>query len=248
MRRPRADSPVFVLLVVLGGACSPSVQPIVVAPGCPDEPLRGPDQYAGEPAELLIADFEPDPAANSDGGVQSTGCSEKLHEIAGRDGSWARARDLTSKSVTFEASTACAARGQCAGHFATSTPTGWGNNWTAYFRSGNGYDASAYSGVSFWAAFGGDNGPDFAVPFGIVTTDTAPNSSLCGNNCGDDYMKGVELTHDWQRYVLRFDDPKLVQKGWGAVQTPLRRDQLVGFIIWTQQQSDIWIDDVRFEP
>ena len=232
---------------MLGGACSPSLEPITVAPDCPGRPFRGPEQFANEPLERLVSDFEADGTENADGGTGNADCSEKLYAIAGRDGSWARARDLTSKAVTFEASTICAARGKCAGHFATSTPTSWGNNWTAYFRSGNGaYDASAYGGVSFWAAFGVNNGPSFAVPFGIVTTDTAPNSSVCGANCGDDYLKGVPLTHDWQRYDLRFSD--LAQAGWGTVQTPLRRDQVVGFIVWTKQQCDIWIDDVRLEP
>jgi hypothetical protein len=246
MSRPRAYSQVLVLAVV-GGACSPSVEPIVVAPGCPDRPLRGPQQYANDPLERLLADFEPEVTENADGGAENADCTERLYRIAGRDGTWGHGRDLTSQSVTMQPSMVCAARGKCAGHFATSPPTGWGNNWTAYFRSGGGaYDASAYTGVSFWAAFGGDNGPSFAVPFGIVTTDTAPKSSVCGDNCGDDYMKGVTLTHAWQRHVLRFQE--LAQGGWGTVQTPLRRDQVVGFIVWTKQQCDIWIDDVRFEP
>jgi hypothetical protein len=221
---------------MLGSACSPSLEPIAVGPGCPEKPFRGPEQYANEPADRMLADFEPDG-------------TEDLVKVAGRDGSWVRARDLTSQSVTIQPEKDCAAEGKWAGHFAASTPTGWGNNWTANFRSGSGpvaYDARAYGGVSFWAAFGGDNGPSFAVPFGIVTMDTAPNSPICGTNCSDDYMKGVPLTNDWQRYELRFQD--LAQAGWGAVQTPMRRDQLVGFIIWTKQQCDIWIDDLRFEP
>ena len=171
---------------MLGGACSPSLEPITVAPDCPGRPFRGPEQFANEPLERLVSDFEADGTENADGGTGNADCSEKLYAIAGRDGSWARARDLTSKAVTFEASTICAARGKCAGHFATSTPTSWGNNWTAYFRSGNGaYDASAYGGVSFWAALGVNNGPSFAVPFGIVTTLRSalfrPGSGRLGN-------------------------------------------------------------------
>jgi hypothetical protein len=235
----------LLLAAMLGGACSPSLEPIAVAPDCPGNPFRGPEQFANEPADRMLTDFEADGTDNADGGT--TDCTEKLDKIGGRDGYWGRARDLTSQSVTMQASMACAARGKCAGHFATSTPTSWGNNWTAYLRSGAGpYDTSAYGGISFWAAFGANNGPSFAVPFGIVTTDTAPSSQVCGTNCGDDYMKGVPLTHDWQRYDLRFQD--LAQGGWGAVQTPLRRDQVVGFIVWTKQQCDIWIDDLRFEP
>jgi hypothetical protein len=31
-------------------------------------------------------------------------------------------------------------------------------------------------------------------------------------------------------------------------QIAMRRDQLVGLIMWPNHQFDIWIDDVRFEP
>ena len=218
---------------LLCGACSPSVDPIAVERDCPERPFRGPALYADEPSERLLSDFE-------DG-------TAELVEVANRDGSWIHGRDLTSVSVTIGPSSDCAARGQWAGHLAASTPTSWGNNWTAFFRapgtnSPNPYDGRSYGGVSFWAAFGGKNGPSFGVPFGIVTMDTVRPS--CGAHCDDHYMTEVTLTGDWRRYALRFDD--LAQKDTPAI--PMRRDQLVGFIIWTQQQCDIWIDDVRLEP
>jgi len=63
----------------------------------------------------------------------------------------------------------------------------------------------------------------------------------------DFYAAKVPLSHDWQRFVVPFDNMR--QSGTGKPQVPImRRDQLVGFIIWPQQQFDIWIDDVRFEP
>jgi hypothetical protein len=217
------------LAPLLGGGCSPSLEPIVVSPECPQKPFRGPEAHADEPAERLLSDFE-------------SGTTE-LVEVANRDGSWVHGRDLTSVSVTIGPSMDCAARGQWAGQLAASTPTSWGNNWTAYFRAGSAtYDGRAYGGVSFWAAFGADNGPDFGVPFGIVTVDTLRPS--CSTHCDDHYMTEVTLTRDWRRYELRFDD--LVQEG--VPQVPMRREQLVGFIIWTRQQCDIWIDDVRLEP
>jgi hypothetical protein len=83
--------------------------------------------------------------------------------------------------------------------------------------------------------------------------DTSYNGGICvptntPPTCTDHYMvkKPVPLTHSWQRYVVRFDD--MAQAGWGVPQIAMRRDQLVGFIIWPKQQFDIWIDDVRFEP
>jgi hypothetical protein len=204
----------------------------VVGPDCPETPFRGPEQYSDEPADRLLSDFE-------DG-------TTELANVANRDGSWVHGRDLTSVSVTIGPSMECAGRGQWAGQLAASTPTSWGNNWTAYFRAPGSaplpYDGSQYGGVSFWAAFGAENGPPFGVPFGIVTMDTVRPS--CTSHCDDHYMAYVMLTREWRRYELRFQD--LAQKS--TPPTPMRLDQLVGFIIWTQQQCDIWIDDVRLEP
>ncbi|HVY36765.1 MAG TPA: carbohydrate binding domain-containing protein [Polyangia bacterium] len=214
---------------LLGGGCAPSLDPIAVAPGCPDAPLRGPALDADEPADRLLSDFE-------DGTTQ-------LAQVAARDGRWIRGRDLTSSSVTIEPSGACAGRGAWAGHFAASTPTSWGNNWTAEFRmSGAAYDGRAYGGFSFWGAFGDGNGPSFGVPFGITTVDTIRPG--CTSHCDDHYMAAVTLTREWRRYDVRFDD---LTQGISP-QVPMRRDQLIGLIIWPRQQCDIWIDDVRLEP
>jgi hypothetical protein len=230
---------------MLGGACSASVEPIAVGPDCPQRPLRGPEKFASEPDDLLISDFETVPGTS-------------LARVAGRDGVWVLGVDGTASYVDADPSTDCAARGKSAGHFHATGVKGWGNNWTAMFRSSaNGpqpYDGRAYGGVSFWAAFGDDNGPSFGVPVGIVTMDTAHNSPICttsaGSGCSDHYRTTVApFTHDWQRYVVRFED--MTQEGWGTVEAPMRRDQLVGFVIWpTQpiQRFDIWIDDIRFEP
>jgi len=230
----RQTGVLFVLVATMGcAACSSSVDPIAVAADCPAQPFRGPALYAQEPPDRLLSDFE-------DG-------TTELAEVASRDGSWIHGRDLTSVSVTIGPSSECAARGEWAGHLAASEPTSWGNNWTAYFRapgskSPNPYDGRPYGGVSFWAAFGPKNGPSFGVPFGITTLDTVRPS--CSDHCDDHYMTSITLTHEWRRYEVRFDDLKQGKDP----PTPMRRDQLVGFIIWTQQQCDIWIDDVRLEP
>jgi hypothetical protein len=171
------------------------------------------------------------------------GGDTELARVANRDGYWIFGRDLTSESVTIQPSDVCAARGQWAGHFAASEPTKWGNNWIALFKSGDpgSYDGSSYNAVSFWAAQGGD--ADYEpVPFGIMTTDTARPS--CSTYCEDHYMKSIKLTHSWARYELRFDE--LTQSAIPG--TPMRVDELSGFIIWPRHACDIWIDDIRLEP
>lgn len=214
--------------------CGSSIEPIEVAAGCPGKPIRGPLQYADEPADLLISDFET--------GLQ-------LAEVAGRDGQWVEGSDGTSETSIVKPSAQCVANGKWSGHFVGRGFTSWGMNWTAVFRPTSSagtplaYDGRGYTGISFWAAFGGDDGSDFEIPVGITTMDTAWNSLIC-NPCTDHYMTKVPLTHQWQRFEISFAE--MVQSGVGSPLLAMRRDQMVGFIIWPRQDFDIWIDEVRF--
>src|SRR5689334_18227046 len=70
----------FVAWLVASG-CSASIAPIEVADGCPDQPVRGPMQYADDPRSRLIDDFEHD--------------STFIPEIDGRDGIWVEGDDST---------------------------------------------------------------------------------------------------------------------------------------------------------
>jgi hypothetical protein len=231
---PAARYVVLAAAVQLAGACDGSVEPIQVQDGCPGKPLRGPTIYENEPANQLIDDFE--------------GGNGQIAQVEGRDGHWVLGANGTT-NVIVENSPRCAARDRRAGHFQATNLSPTGPNWTAIFiSSGNTaapYDARKYSGISFWAAFGGENGPSFRVPLGVTTMDNAWNGGIC-TKCMDYYGTKVPLTGDWQRYTISFS--ALAQSGWGIPILPMRQDQLVGFIIWPLQPFDIWIDDVRFEP
>jgi Carbohydrate binding domain (family 11) len=231
----------LVASVFWGSACGASLEPIQAGAGCPDQPLRGPLTYASMPPYQLIDDFESG--------------DKQMPRLGFRTGYWVLGTDNLAEAltgtVTAEASNRCAARGKWSGHFEASGFTHYGNNWTGVFEapSASGaaipYDAHWFGGISFWAAFGGDNTVDFAVPVGITTMDNAWNGGIC-TTCMDYYATTVPLTHDWRRYMVRFS--QLAQAGFGVPQVPtLRRDQLVGLIIWPKQQFDIWIDDVRLE-
>jgi hypothetical protein len=220
--------------VVLAG-CDASLEPITVAEGCPERPLRGPLGYESEPAEQLIDDFE-------DG-------DKNVATVSGRSGAWVLGSDGTG-AITEETSSRCAARGEHAGHFTGKGFTDWGANWTAVFESDGtalavGYDASKYRAISFWAAVGPAAAPPFEVPVGLTTLDNAWNSALCAV-CMDYYRTTITLTREWQRFELPFD--ALAQAGTGDPITPLRKDALVGLIFWPTRPFDLWIDDARFEP
>lgn len=251
--RPLAGSALTAALAAawLATGCTRNVEPIEIAAGCPGSPVRGPDQWAGEPADRLIDDFE--------------GADNELTKVAGRTGSWVLGTDKTPSGVAVgETSSLCAARGAKAGHFAGEGFTDWGANWTAVFldigSSANAtalpYDGRAYSGVSFWAAAGSTAVEPLQVPVGLTTMDVAWNGGICTDRCQDFYRTVVPLTRAWQRLTFKFSD--LAQAGWGSPQVAMRIDQLVGLILWPQegpdggigvnQPFDIWIDDIRFEP
>jgi hypothetical protein len=231
MLRRRAHVPLLAALL-MAGACDPSLAPIEVGPGCPQQPLRGPEQFAlAAPTDRLIDDFESG--------------DNSLPRIGGRTGTWIVGYDL-SELPKAEILSTCVARGSFAGHFTGAGFTSWGANWTAVLKSGAAvpFDATAYSAISFWAAVGGNAVAPDKIPMGVTTTEVAWNGGMC-TMCMDFFRTTVTLSRSWQRVVIPLSS--LAQAGWGVPQVSLRRDQLVGFIMWPDHQFDIWIDDVRFE-
>ena len=240
----RLDTLVLTLTATLTlGACDSTFTPIEVAPGCPDQPQRGPEAFANGPATQLIDDFE-----DGDGFIQA---------LEGRDGLWVIGHDDTQGATVFEVSPHrnspdCSARGRQSAFFSWSGYTGWGANLTALFRGASSlaatWDGRAYGGVSFWAALPADRAP-FDLPVGIMTIDNAWNGGVCSHaagKCMDDYGTTVHLTSKWERFEIRFD--QLAQEGFGAPLTPMKRDKLVGLLFWPSRPTAIWLDDLRFEP
>jgi hypothetical protein len=232
-------------VVALGGCGPSSVQPIDVMVGCPQMPVRGPEEFAFAPPETVIDDFE-------DGDL-------KLTPVAGRTGSWV-GFGTSGATIFGESSNRCAARGMRAGHLTSAAPPGstyvaYSANWNAVmidpFSEAHPWDASAYSGFSFWMATGTSS--PFQTPMGVSTVDTLPAGGVCSNpnGCNDYYAirmpsRTITLTNTWTRYVFKFADLK--QFGFGIPLVPLNKSKLVSLLIWPEDEFDIWIDDVRFEP
>jgi hypothetical protein len=221
------------------GACASSVRPIDVMPGCPEMPLRGPEEHELAPPETVIADFESG--------------DMKLTPVAGRTGSWVGVATLGA-TVFGESSSRCVARGTRSGHLTSTAPqANYPVTWSAVmidpFSEAHGWDASAYSGFSFWIAAGPNALPPVETPIGVTTVDTVAGGGVC-TVCSDYYairkQDRLPLTRSWTRWVIKFADLK--QYGFGVPQVPLNKSKLVSLIIWPEAQFDIWIDDVRFEP
>jgi hypothetical protein len=218
--------------------CAASVEPIDVMSECPEMPLRGPQEFSSAAADAVIDDFE-------SGDL-------KLTPIAGRTGSWVGVATMGAQ-VFGESSSRCVARGTRSGHLTSTTLTpNYPVNWNAVmidpFSEAHGWDASAYTGFSFWIAAGVNAKAPVETPIGVTTTDTVAGGGVC-SVCGDYYAipatRRIPLTRNWTRWVIKFSD--LAQYGFGMPQVPLNKSKLVSIMIWPQAQFDIWIDDVRFE-
>jgi hypothetical protein len=217
----------------VAAGCTATLDPIDVDRGCPREPLRGPEAFAGVSTELMIDDFE-------DGELPM------LPRIAGRNGYWFHNSDTSSLEWGSVPTDRCFARGTSAAHFWGAGFTGWGAHHVAYFLGPTGaaapYDATAFSGISFWAAVGFDLPSPVEIPVGVLTMDTAVNAGRC--TVCDYHRTKVVLTDSWRRHVIRFAD--LAQSGIGAP-VPFRPEEAVALMIWPEGEYDIFIDDIRFE-
>jgi hypothetical protein len=118
------------------------------------------------------------------------------------------------------------------------------------FGIGSPYNASAYTGISFWAKIDGGTSSGLRVAF--PDKDTQPDGGLCQPNgggptqCWDHYGKRIALTTTWTKYTVPFSS--LSQDGWGRLGTAFDPSTLyeVQFEIPVDGKFGIWIDDVAF--
>jgi len=117
------------------------------------------------------------------------------------------------------------------------------------FGLGSPYNASAYSGFSFWAKIDSGTSPGLRVAF--PDKDTQPDGAICqwtasADTCFDHYGKRLILTTQWTKYTIPFN--LLTQDGWGHQGTAFDPSTIyeVQFQIPVNSTFGIWIDDVAF--
>ena len=103
------------------------------------------------------------------------------------------------------------------------------------------YDASPYTGVTFWA-----KGPG-RVRFEMPDVNTAPGGGRC-KDCYNDPGIVIALESEWRKYTIRFE--WLEQRpGWGDPAPELTKDQVYA-MEWefggAGREFDISIDDIAF--
>jgi endoglucanase len=248
---------VFVVAVSATGCVIPPDQPPPVTPGSPASiggatpaasapvaaaPPAAPAKDCGEGA--LIDDGE-------DGNNQSL-------PSGGRGGYWYTFKDPGTTTVDPQA-------GAYGGGAFTWSDGGHASSWGARFHgkigtgavvfSGLGvnfvdpkgqYDASKYTGVSFWAKRGENS--TGKVRLKVPDANTDPEGKVC-TECFNDFGADFTLTAEWKQYVVPFKNMRQLS-GWGAPHKPhITADKLYGLQWQVQVPSasyDIWIDDVKF--
>jgi endoglucanase len=103
------------------------------------------------------------------------------------------------------------------------------------------YDASRYSGITFWA-----KGPAH-IRLKLPDAYTAPAGGHC-QDCYNDFGIELALTAKWERYTIPFE-ALAQQPNWGDPRPQVASNELFG-VQWQfgtpGRAFDIWIDDIAF--
>jgi hypothetical protein len=204
----------------------------------------------GAPGGDMIDDME-----DNDGSILS---------VNGRVGAWYTYNDLTAAATQVPKQGdpfAMTAGGRDGTGYAANTHGGgftvWGAGYGFNFKDpgdGDGgslkstYDASAYSGITFWAKAGA--GSDKGLRVNVSNKETDPAGAVCApaDKCSDHFGSPVTLTADWAKYTLPF--AKMAQSGWGQSVAKFDVSTLyaVQFQVGKNTTFDISVDEVAFSP
>ncbi|MDF3072204.1 MAG: hypothetical protein K0R38_7805 [Polyangiaceae bacterium] len=185
-----------------------------------------------------------------------------LEQTDGRSGVWYTFHDTTTGKMTPSPLVVSALTdapvelGLYAMHITATGYTSYGSGLGVDFRAGKKpYDASAYTGIRFWAKVATGKNTRHRMQISDVNTDplgeqctpgaTAPD----GEKCEDHYGVNLVLTTEWKQYSHTF--AQLSQLGWGYPADPevkLDATSLYGlqFTAKPDLEVDLWVDQVEF--
>ncbi len=108
------------------------------------------------------------------------------------------------------------------------------------------FDASQYTGITFWALAGA--GGATSIRFNVGDSQTTQEAGKCpAGMCGDDFGATLTLSADWQKFTFRFADMKAVN--WSKANlAAIDKAGLYAVHFQASQNTtfDIWIDDISF--
>ena len=220
-------------------------------------PERGPSPAAASASAARAPDddqFAPcSPAARSAGDAPMIDDFEdgdgRILRIDRRAGSWSTFNDTTGVQRPTMGGVMHAERiagGRGASRFALHTSgskfTKWGASLAVELSPRRCYDASAYSGIMFWAR--GHGKINAVVRMTQVVSEEFGGS--CVHDCYDGHRSVISLASDWQLYHVRWED--LSQAGFGASLTfdPRSLFSIEFQVLTADTPFDFWIDDLSF--
>jgi endoglucanase len=122
---------------------------------------------------------------------------------------------------------------------------GMGLSWT---NPKGPYDASKYTGLSFWAKVG--PGSVKAVRLKVPDANTDPDAvpKVC-TECFNDFGVDMDLTEQWTKYTIPFDKMSQLE-GWGSPQKDRIDKSKIYGMQWQVNKPgssyDIWVSDLSF--
>lgn len=209
-------------------------------------------------------------AGSGGSGNAPTGATDLITDLesgptfssGGRSGSWYVYNDKTAAGMQtptvgtdFKPDAVMPARSGStfAAHTSGSGFTVWGAGMGFDVNNPGGtakkvYDASAYSGITFWAKGTASK----AVRMNIPTKDTSPEGNLCNMTdagdsvCNDHFGTTLTLTADWTQQTVDFAND-LAQSHFGPP-ADFKPSEIYGvqFQVGPGATFDFWIDDVAF--
>jgi endoglucanase len=167
----------------------------------------------------------------------------------GRGGYWYTSIDATGSTMepagTFKMGQPGHAGSKHAAHMqgkmGTTGDSFWASIGFGFMDPPAPYDASRYTGISFWA-----KGPAH-IRLKVPDAYTAPAGGHC-QDCYNDFGIEIALTSNWERYSIPFA-ALAQQPNWGDPRAEVTSSELfaVQWQFGTQGRAfDIWIDDVAF--
>ncbi len=175
---------------------------------------------------------------------------DELLAIEGRGGTWYAFDDGTGTASPMRDAFETSADAERASNVVHSS----GEGFTDYgggvgFGLSGCYDATEYSGMTFWAK--ADTAVLKTIRFSVATTDTRAmdQGGTCeGTGCGDNYGIALDLTDEWKLYEIKWSD--MFQVGWGQ-KFPFNTHNLRGvdFTAYSDEKPFGWdfsVDDISF--
>ncbi|MGK3992275.1 hypothetical protein [Sorangium sp. So ce1024] len=207
-------------------------------------------------------------AGGSGAGTEPPACTALLDDLEDGDGAIIRCKDRIGSWYTYNDGTRGGTQTPLPGRPFVPVSPGYGPSEHAAHVAGSGfvsrgagmgfdlnfapggakltYDASGYSGLTFWAKAAAPT--HIYVNFPDRNTDR--EGGVCeGSGCGDHFGEGIDITTEWAQYTVMFDI--LSTDGWG-VPAPAAYDPAHAYSVefHTSKSTvfDFLVDDIAFVP